>query len=176
MKRFSYAILLALALTALISTVAVAGDKECTTKAAATKVAMGECCMKAAAAGEGCCGKDAKAVKAAYASYKASCADEAACTAATADMHKCCATAMAAGEGCCGKEADALKASYQEKVAYHKAAAAVQADMHKCCAGAMAEGKGCCGHSAEEMKADFDKKVEAKAKKMAGEATESSDG
>jgi Tfp pilus assembly protein PilW len=175
MKRFSYAILMALALTALVSTAAMAGGEECAAKTAAAQVKMGDCCIKAAKAGEGCCGKDAATVKAAYAGYKEGCADKAACEAATADMHKCCAEAMAAGNGCCGKDADALKASYEEKVAYHKAAAAVKADMHECCATAMAAGNGCCGHSAEEMKADFDKKVEAKAKKVASQETESAD-
>ena len=208
MKRITYAMVMAVALIVMVSSFAVAGGEECAktkTKTAATQVKMGECCVTAAKAGEGCCGKDAEAVKATYASYQSNCstAEKAACAssatvkaasakaacaascteaemaaykAASADMHKCCATAVAAGEGCCGQEADALQASYEQKVAYYEAAAAVQADMHACCATAMAAGEGCCGHSPEEMKADFDKKVEAKSKKVATQSAESSDG
>jgi hypothetical protein len=192
MKRFTYAMVMAVALIVMVSSFAMAGP-DCKSKTTAEKVSMGECCIKAAKAGEGCCGKDADAVKAAYASYtagcsaaeqaacaasaeKAACADKAAYKAASADMHECCATAVAAGKGCCGKDSDALKASYEEKVAYHKAAATVTADMGKCCAAAMAESKGCCGHSADEMKADFDKKVEKESQKVATSTKETSEG
>ncbi len=173
MKRFSYAMVMAVALILMVSSFAVAGGPECQT---ATKQAkMGECCIEAAQADKGCCGKDADAVKASYASYKEGCADKAACEAAVADMGKCCVTAVEAGKGCCGKEADVLKASYDQKVAYHKASAEVKGDMHKCCAASLDAGKGCCGASAEEMKADYDKKVEEKSKKVASQDKESAD-
>ena len=156
---------MAVALVVMVSSFAVAGGPDC--KASAKQAKMGECCIESAQAGKGCCGKDADAVKAAYASYQAGCADKVACEAAVDDMGKCCVAAVEAGKGCCGKEADVLKASFEQKVAYHKASSEVKADMHKCCAASMDEGKGCCGASAEEMKADYDKKVEAKAKKVA---------
>ncbi len=181
MKRFTYAMVMAVALILMVSSFAVAGP-DC--HAAAKQASLDECCIKAAKAGEGCCGKDADAVKAAYASYKASCspadqaacsASQAACKAASADMQECCAAALKEGKGCCGKDADALKASYEQKVAYHQASASVKADMHKCCAASMEAGKGCCGSSAEEMKADYDKKVEKEVKKVASKDKESAD-
>jgi len=114
MKRFTYAMVMAVALIVMVSSFAVAGGDKC--KTSAKQAGMEECCIKAAKAGEGCHGKDADAVKASYASYKEGCADKAACEAAVADMGKCCVTAVEAGKGCCGKEADALKADYDKKV------------------------------------------------------------
>jgi hypothetical protein len=169
MKKFAYAAVMALALVAMISSFAIAGDhpqkgaehaKKMTEKVKTVAGEMGECCVAAAKEDKGCCGKDAETVKAAYADFQA-------VTAVKADMHKCCATAMAAGKGCCGMEADALKADFTKKVAGHKAECAVKADMHECCAAAVAEGKGCCGKEAKELKADYDKKVEKAAKKLA---------
>ncbi|MCK9996924.1 MAG: hypothetical protein KAH56_11675 [Candidatus Krumholzibacteria bacterium] len=165
MKRFSYAMVMAVALVVMISSFAVAGGPDC--KAAAKQAKMGECCIEAAQAGKGCCGKDADAVKASCASYKEGCADKAACEAAAADMGECCVAAAEVGKGCCGKDADTVKANYEKQVAYHKASVEVKGDMHKCCAASLDAGKGCCGASAEEMKADYDKKVEAKTKKVA---------
>jgi hypothetical protein len=173
MKRFSYAMVMAVALVVIISSFAVAGGPEC--QAAAKQASLDECCIESAKADKGCCGQDADAVKAAYASYQAGCADKAACEAAVADMGKCCVAAVEAGKGCCGKDADALKASYEQKVAYHKASAEVKGDMHKCCAASMDVGKGCCGQEADVLKADYDKKVEAKAKKVAAQDKESTD-
>jgi hypothetical protein len=173
MKRFSYAMVMAVALVVIISSFAVAGGPEC--QATAKQASLDECCIESAKADKGCCGQDADAVKAAYASYQAGCADKAACEAAVADMGKCCVAAVEAGKGCCGKEADALKASYEQKVAYHKASAEVKGDMHKCCAASMDVGKGCCGQEADVLKADYDKKVEAKAKKVAAQDKESTD-
>ena len=165
MKRFTYAMVMAVALVVMVSSFAIAGGPAC--KTAAKQASMEECCIKAAKAGEGCHGKDADAVKAAYASYQEGCADKAACEAAFADMGECCATAVKADKGCCGKEADVLKASFEKKIAYHKASAEVKGDMHKCCAASMDAGKGCCGQDADALKADYDKKVETKAKKVA---------
>jgi len=165
MKRFTYAMVMAVALVVMVSSFAVAGGPAC--KTAAKQAKMGECCIESAKAGKGCCGQDADAVKAAYASYKEGCADKAACEATVADMGKCCVTAVEAGKGCCGKDADVLKADFEQKVAYHKASAEVKSNMHKCCAASLDAGKGCCGSSAEQMKADYDKKVEAKTKKIA---------
>ena len=173
MKRFSYAMVMAVALILMVSSFALAGGPDC--QAAAKQAGMDECCIKAAKAGEGCHGKDADAVKASYASYKEGCADKAACEATVADMGKCCVAAVEAGKGCCGKEADVLKASYDQKVAYHKASAEVKSDMHKCCAASMDAGKGCCGQDADALKADYDKKVEEKAKKVASKDSESAD-
>ncbi|MEN8197636.1 MAG: hypothetical protein ABFS30_14150, partial [Pseudomonadota bacterium] len=150
MKRFTYAMVMAVALVVLVSSFAIAGGPAC--KSAAKQASLEECCIKAAKAGEGCHGKDAEAVKAAYASYKESCADKAACKTASA--------AKAACEAAC-------KTASADKAAYHKAAAEVKADMHKCCATALDAGKGCCGQEADAMKADYDKKVEAEAKKVA---------
>ena len=91
-------------------------ETSCTATQAATKAAyadMPECCATAVAAGKGCCGKDAKALKTSFdqkvAYHKAS-------VSVKADMHKCCAGALAEGKGCCGKDADQLKASYEAKV------------------------------------------------------------
>ena len=156
MKRFTYAMVMAVALVVLVSSFAFAGD-DCKSKTTASTKAG--CSEAEKAACEATCTE----------------ADKAAYKAASADMHKCCATALADGKGCCGKDADALKAYYADLVTYEKAAAVVMADMHKCCASAMAEGKGCCGHSPEEMKADYDKKVEAEAKKVASSEKESTD-
>ena len=177
MKRFTYIMVLAVALVVMVSSFAMAGEpagkqtsKQTTKpvcKAAVKQASMNECCIESAKAGKGCCGKDADAVKAAYASYKQGCADKAACEAAAADMGKCCVAAMEAGKGCCGKDADALKANFEKKVAYQKAAAEVNDGMGKCCIGALEAGKGCCGMDAEGLKADYDKKVEARAKKIA---------
>jgi hypothetical protein len=164
MKRFTYAMVMAVALILMVSSFAFAGGEECAKKADA-KTAKAECTTAEKAA----CATGAKA------ECKTPCADHAIYKAASADMKECCAAAVAKGEGCCGQEADALKAGFEQKVAYHKVAAEVKAEMHKCCAASMAEGKGCCGHSAEEMKADFDKKVEAKAKKVASQETASDD-
>ncbi len=156
MKKFAYASVLALALVAMIANVAFAGAGHQHGK----KAAMGECCITAAEAGKGCCGKDAETVKASYADYKAT-------TAVKADMHKCCAGALAKGEGCCGKDAAALKADYTKKVASYKVASGVKADMHKCCAAALGKGEGCCGKEAGALKADYDKKVVKAEKKLA---------
>ena len=187
MKRFTYAMVMAVALVVLVSSFAFAGD-DCKSKTtASTKAGCSE--AEKAACATSATAKTASADKAACAATcasksaaeKAACeatcteADKAAYKAASADMHKCCATALADGKGCCGKDADALKAYYADLVTYEKAAAVVMADMHKCCASAMAEGKGCCGHSPEEMKADYDKKVEAEAKKVASSEKESTD-
>ena len=165
MKRFTYAMVMAVALVVMVATFAVAGGPAC--KTAAKQAKMGECCIESAQASKGCCGQDADAVKAAYASYKEGCADKAACEAAVADMGKCCVAAVEAGKGCCGKEADVLKANFEQKVAYHKASVSVKADMHKCCAASLEAGKGCCGKDADALKADYDKKVETKTKKVA---------
>lgn len=165
MKRFTYAMVMALALVVMVSSFAVAGGPAC--KAAAKQADMDKCCIASAKAGKGCCGKAAAAVKADYANCQESCAYKTACKAAVADMGKCCVAAMEAGKGCCGKEADVLKADFEKKVAYHKASAEVRADMDKCCVAAVEAGKGCCGASAEQMKADYDKKVDAQAKKVA---------
>ncbi len=165
MKRFTYAMVMAVALVVMVSSFAVAGVPEC--EAAAKKASLDKCCIESAKAGKGCCGQDADAVKAAYASYQEGCANKVACEAAAADMGKCCVAAVGAGKGCCGKDADVLKADYEKKVAYHRASADVKADMHTCCAGALDAGKGCCGMDAAELKADYDKKVEVKSKKVA---------
>ena len=183
MKRVSYALVMALALVAVLSTTALAdcgscGDEKHHAEKAKTadNAKMGECCIKAAQAGEGCCGKSADEVKVAFAAHKANCAatcsaaDQAKCTAteaAMADMHKCCATALKAGKGCCGKDADALKASFDEKVVYQTAATAAKADMDKCCAASLEAGKGCCGKDADALKASYEEKVKAQEKKMA---------
>lgn len=166
MKRFTYAMVMAVALIVMVSSFAFAGDEECTKKAEA-KTASADCTTaeKAACA-------DAKTAKAECATP---CADKAAYKAASADMHECCATAVAAGTGCCGKDADVLKASYEEKVAYHQASATVKADMGECCVTALDAGTGCCGHSADEMKADYDKKVETQTKKVATNDEKASD-
>jgi hypothetical protein len=166
MKRFTYAMVMAVALIVMVSSFAFAGGEECAKKAEA-KTAKAECTTAEKAA----CASSAKAECA------TPCGDKAAYKAASADMHKCCAEAVAKNEGCCGKDAEVLQASYEEKVAYHKAAATVKADMHKCCATALEAGNGCCGHSADEMKADFDKKVKAETKKVAtAEEAASSEG
>lgn len=190
MKRVSYALVMALALVAMLSTAALADCGSCGGEKAHAEKAdakMGECCVKAAQAGKGCCGKSAEEVKVAYASCKATCAatcsatekakcastcsaaDKTACSASEAamsEMHKCCAKAVKAGKGCCGKDANALKASYDEKVTFHVAAATAMADMDKCCAKALDEGKGCCGKSAEALEASYDEKVKKAAKEM----------
>ncbi|PID79313.1 hypothetical protein CSB20_10755 [bacterium DOLZORAL124_64_63] len=140
MKKFAYVIVVALAMTALISTAALAGDgKKCSLKdkAACTETAKaqcpeaakahgqsmenlghmmkapGKCCVKAAVAGKGCCGHDAKTVAAMVADYNAG-------QAALKGMNKCCAEAVVAGKGCCGRDAKALKAIFMEKVAVVK--------------------------------------------------------
>ncbi len=156
MKKFVYIGVLALALVAMISTIALAGPGHDHGK----KAEMGKCCVAAAEAGEGCCGKDAETVKAAFADYKAA-------AAVKADMHKCCAEALAKSEGCCGKDAETVKANYEKKVATHKIECSVKADMHKCCAKSLADSKGCCGKDANELKADYDKKVAESEKKLA---------
>ena len=126
MKKIITTAVLALAVTALMSSAALAHCGSCGTgdakhekshaehaKAKATgadaKADMHECCIASAKEGKGCCGKDAAAVKAAYADYTAA-------AAAKADMHECCAGALASGKGCCGKDAAALKADYAGKV------------------------------------------------------------
>ena len=82
MKRFTYAMVMAVALVVLVSSFAVAGDG-CKSKASAEKVSMSDCCIKAAKANEGCCGKDADTVKASLAAYSAGglAAEQAACSA-----------------------------------------------------------------------------------------------
>lgn len=120
MKRLGI-ILPILAVASLLS-FAVAGP-DSGQQNAENPVKMGECCVKAATAGEGCCGKDADAVKAKYADYQAN-------EKALDGMHACCATAVVAGEGCCGKDSAALQASYAAKVA---GAMAVQASAGACC-------------------------------------------
>lgn len=164
MKRFTYAMVMAVALIVMVSSFAIAGDEECSKKAEA-KTAKAECTTAEKAA----------CTTAASAECKTPCADKAAYKAASADMGKCCATAVAEGKGCCGKDADALKATYEQKVTYQKAAISVKGDMHKCCAASMDAGKGCCGKDAEGLKADYDKKVEAEAKKVAFTEKESAD-
>ena len=180
MKRVVYALVTVLALVAVLSTAALADCGSCGgEKAHATKVKadakaskMGECCITAAKAGKGCCGKSAEEVKVAFASYKAHCeatctaAEKASCAAheeaskaATADMHECCAASLKEGKGCCGKDADALKASYEQKVAHHEAAAAAKAGMGECCVKALGEGKGCCGKDADALQASYEAKV-----------------
>jgi len=164
---------MAVALVLMISSFAVAGGPAC--QSAAKQASLDKCCIESAKAGKGCCGQDADAVKAAYASYQTGCADKAACEAAAADMGKCCVAAAEASKGCCGKDAETVKANYEQKVAYHKASAEVKGDMHKCCAASMDAGKGCCGQDADALKADYDKKVEAKTKKVASQDKESAD-
>ena len=68
---------------------------------------------EAVAAGKGCCGQEADALKA---SYEKKVAYHTAAAAVKADMHKCCAEALEAGKGCCGHSADELKAGYEKKV------------------------------------------------------------
>jgi len=186
MKKFVYVSVLALALVAMISGAALAGDghnhgkkvgdhpkktaekvkkagehpQKLTEKAQQAAGEMGKCCVASAIEGKGCCGKDAETVKAAYADYQAT-------TAVKADMHKCCAESLAKGDGCCGMDAKELKADYTKKVTGHKAACSVKADMHTCCADALAKGDGCCGKEAKELKADYDKKVAKATEKLA---------
>ena len=167
MKRFTYAMIMAVALIVMVSSFAIAGDcDKKKTEAKSASVEKAECTTAEKAA----CATAAKA------ECKTPCADKAAYKAAAADMHECCVAAVAKGEGCCGKDAGALKASYEEKVTYQKASATVKADMHECCAAALEAGKGCCGHSPEEMKADYDKKVQAELKKVAATEKESAEG
>ena len=59
---------MAVALILMVSSFALAGGPDC--KSAAKQSKMDECCIEAARADKGCCGKDADAVKASYASYK----------------------------------------------------------------------------------------------------------
>jgi len=119
MKKFAYVSVLALALVALLSTVALAGhghghDHGKKAEKTAMTAEMGKCCITSAEAGKGCCGQDADALKASYADYKA-------VSAVNADMHGCCAKKLAASEGCCGMDAAALKADYTAKVNTTKA-------------------------------------------------------
>ena len=115
MKRFAI-ILTALALVSLAA-VAFAGGKECATSTAAKQAAhltgMHECCAEAAAAGKGCCGQDAAAVKAQYANFQAS-------ERALAGMSPCCAAKVTVGQGCCGMDAGALEAKYKTAVSEAK--------------------------------------------------------
>jgi len=156
MKKFTYVLVVALAITTLLSTAALAGDKPgcgaCPSKTAcadASKASASlpdaphKCCIESAAKGKACCGKDAKTVAASVSAYNAS-------QAALKDMHKCCAEAVVAGKGCCGKDAKATHAAYEKQVA---TCSAVLGGMEKCCAEALANGKGCHGKSAEELKA-----------------------
>ncbi len=160
MKRFTYAMVMAVALVVLVSSFAVAGP-DCKTKvqASAEKVSMGECCIKAAKAGEGCCGKDADAVKAAFATYTAGCsaAEKAACTASAASAKAACSTAekAACASSASAKAACATTCTEAEMAAYK----AANADMHKCCATAVAASKGCCGKDADALKAGYEEKV-----------------
>ena len=176
MKKLTYVLVIALAMTTLLSTAALAGNKPgcgaCPSKTAcadaptASKAsasipkAPGKCCVESAAKGKACCGKDAKTVSASVASYNAS-------QAALKDMHECCAEAVVAGKGCCGKDAAATKAAYDKQVS---ACSAVLGSMDECCADALANGKGCCGKSAEELKASCGAACDAH--KSAAKATE----
>ncbi len=157
MKKLTYVLVIALAMTTLLSTAALAGNKPgcggCPSKSACADApkatnasipkAPGKCCVESAAAGKACCGKDAKTVAASVASYNAS-------QTALKDMHECCAEAVVAGKGCCGKDAAATKAAYDKQVA---TCSMVLGSMDKCCADALAKGEGCCDKSAEELKA-----------------------
>ena len=114
MKRFTYAMIMAVALIVMVSSFAFAGDEECAKKAEA-KTAKAECTTAEKAA---CASSTATATAtAASAECKSTCADKAAYKAASADMHECCATAVAAGNGCCGHSADEMKADFDKKVA-----------------------------------------------------------
>jgi hypothetical protein len=113
-------------------------------EARATKMAfaaMHECCAAAAQADKGCCGQDAAAVKASFATHLV----EAKAQVATLDsMHPCCAEAVQANKGCCGKDAAALHASYEHKVEEAKAQQVSSAGgCSKPCAGTAAAGS--CG-------------------------------
>jgi hypothetical protein len=159
MKKFTYVLVIALALTTMLSTAALAGNKPgcgaCPTKSTCADApkassasvtvpkAPGKCCVKSAAASKACCGKDAKTVAASVSAYNAS-------QAALKDMHPCCAEAVVAGKGCCGKDAEGVKAAYAKQVG---ACSTVLGSMDKCCADALAGGKGCCGKTAAELKA-----------------------
>ncbi len=158
MKKFTYIMVIALAMTTLISTAALAGGKDCgacpsksscaeaakvSVKSASAVKAPSDCCLEAATKGKGCCGKDAKAVAAKVANYNA-------CKVALTDMHECCAEAVVAGKGCCGKDATALKAEYTKQVS---TCATVLGSMDSCCADALANAKGCCGKDAAALKA-----------------------
>ena len=175
MKRVSLGLFALLLVTALAASFALAGpcptiktadgkvacDKPCPTAAAAMAgTEMGECCVNAALAGKGCCGKTAAEVKAAA-------ADCPTVKAAKAEMHACCVEALDAGKGCCGKDAKGLKTDFAQKVMARHAVEQVKAGMHPCCAEALDAGKGCCGKDAAGLKADFKKKVESKEKKLA---------
>ena len=144
-----------------LMTVAFAGDYQKSVEKLKAKTAamtsMDECCVEAATAGKGCCGKDADAVKAKYTEMTAQ-------KKALESMHACCATAVAAGEGCCGKDEPGLKAAFAEKVVAAKAEMVAMAGMHECCATAMSANEGCCGMDAAGVKASYKKAVdEAKA-------------
>jgi len=118
MKRISFALVTALALTAVLSLAAYAGGPACTAKASQAKAGEKTACTAADKAACAAAGKDG-----CTAAMAASCtaADKAACEAAMAeakaDMHECCAAALAEGKGCCGKDAAALKADFDKKVA-----------------------------------------------------------
>ncbi len=166
MKKLTYVLVIALALTTLLGTAALAGGKDCgacpskstckdAPKASSASVtipaAPHKCCVKSAAASKECCGKDAKTVSANVAAYNAS-------QAALKDMGECCAEAVVAGKGCCGKDAAGVNAAFATQVA---ACSTVLSSMDKCCADALANGKGCHGKSAEELKASCSKACSA---------------
>ena len=101
---------------AACSTATATGTASCSAHEAATKAAyadMHECCAKSVTEGKGCCGKDAKALKA---SFDQKVSYQKASASVKADMSEHCSAALAAGKGCCGKSADELKASYETKV------------------------------------------------------------
>ena len=157
MKKLTYVLVIALALTTMFSTAALAGDKKgcgaCPSKTACADApkassasfpkAPGKCCVESAGKGKACCDKDAKTVAASVAAYNAS-------QAALKDMHPCCAEAVVAGKGCCGKDAAGTRAAYDKQVA---TCGTVLSSMDKCCADALAADKGCCGKTAAELKA-----------------------
>lgn len=179
-------LVIALTMTAMLATGALAGDHPSTSAAKKTldkaacsadkaacsadkatcsvAKAPGKCCVESASNGKACCGKDAETVAAKVASFNAS-------QAALGDMHKCCAEAVVAGKGCCGKDAKELHATHAKNAAVCKT---VLTSMGKCCAKAYVKGEGCCGKDAADLKASTNKACDA-VKHAAGDAKKSTE-
>ncbi|MBU8872081.1 MAG: hypothetical protein KOO60_14530 [Gemmatimonadales bacterium] len=127
MKKITICLMAVLALTAMVSSLALAENcppkktaatqgcpKTCPQAADAKGCgdmadSLDKCCMEAALSAKGCCGKTAEQVKEAFNSCPH-------VQTAKAEMHPCCVESLDDSKGCCGKDAEALKANFEKKV------------------------------------------------------------
>ena len=149
-----------------------AKDSEATEHAQAKLAGhMGECCLAAAKASEGCCGHSAEQIQAGFAAYKVA-------KAVKADMHDCCAKALVKSKGCCGQEAEAMRADFNTKVAERLKAKdkdAVKAAVTGMCDPAACDKTACAAHAKAGCGAKAKAKAGCSGKSAAKEMTKKAD-